>query len=92
MATSAVDLSRARWSRLLSEDDAAAYLSLGSTMFRGLGIKAKRIGRRVLWDIRDLDAWVDRMDDQPIEETDRARESADEEARFFARRRGNART
>ena len=79
------------WPRLLSEADAADYLSIGATMFRGLGIKARRVGRRVLYDIRDLDRWVDRMEEQPIAAVDHLRESADEEERFFARRQASGR-
>ncbi|WP_419808352.1 hypothetical protein [Sphingomonas sp.] len=79
------------WPRLLSEGDAADYLSIGSTTLRGLGLKARRVGRRVLYDIRDLDRWVDRMDEQPIAAADHLRESIDEEERFFARRQANGR-
>lgn len=79
----------ARWPRLLSEPAAAEYLSLSTTTLRTLGLKVRRIGRRVLYDIKDLDLYVDRMDDQPP--TADVRAVADEEARFFAnraRRRG----
>lgn len=81
---------RSRWGRLLSAEDAAEYLGIGVTMLRGLGIKTKAVGRRVMWDIQDLDRWVDRMDDQPIAEVDQAREQANEEAAFFERRRQRA--
>ncbi|GGB14766.1 hypothetical protein GCM10011380_00210 [Sphingomonas metalli] len=73
-----------RWPRLLSEADAAEYLSLSQTTLRGLELQCRRVGRRVLYDIRDLDLWVDRMADQPVEADPRA--VADEEARFFANR------
>lgn len=76
----------ARWPRLLSETDAAEYLSIGATTLRGLGLKVRRLGRRVLYDRADLDRWVDRMDEQPVEPADQARESAAEEERFFAAR------
>ena len=79
------------WPRLLSEGDAADYLSVGSTTLRGLGLKARRVGRRVLYDIRDLDSWVDRMDEQPIAPAEQLRESQDEEERFFAKRAANGR-
>lgn len=79
------------WPRLLSEGDAADYLSIGSTTLRGLGLKTRSIGRRVLYDIRDLDRWVDRMDDQPVPPEEQKRESVDEEERFFAKRRANGR-
>lgn len=81
---------RSRWGRLLSADDAAEYLGIGVTMLRGLGIRTKAIGRRVVWDIQDLDRWVDRMDDQPLDGVDQAKEQASEEAAFFARRQRRA--
>ena len=80
-----------RWPRLLSEPATAEYLSVGVTTLRGLGIKVRRVGRRVLYDRADLDRWVDRMEDQPIADHDHMRESADEEARFFERRRAGGR-
>ncbi|RSV15642.1 DNA-binding protein [Sphingomonas sp. ABOLF] len=82
---------RTRWGRLLSEEDAAEYLGIGTTMLRGLNLKVRRLGRRILYDIRDLDLWVDRMDEQPVADADLARAAADEEARFFERRRARAR-
>ena len=59
-----------RWPRLLGVEQAAAYLSLSpKTIRNGLArdaerpfpVKPKRYGRRVLFDIRDLDAYVDAM-------------------------------
>jgi hypothetical protein len=59
-----------RWPRLLGVEQAAAYLSLSpKTIRNGLArdaerpfpVKPKRFGRRVLFDIRDLDAYVDAM-------------------------------
>ena len=82
---------RSRWGRLLSAEDAAEYLGIGVTMLRGLGIKTKALGRRVMWDRADLDRWVDRMDEQPIADVDQIKEQADEEAAFFERRRQRAR-
>lgn len=76
---------KARWGRLLSEDDVAEYLSLSRTTVRTLGLKCRRHGRRVLYDIKDVDGWVDRMGDQPPEADERA--IAEERERFFARRR-----
>lgn len=56
------------WPRLLSEPEAAAYLGIGATWFRQ-GWQADppryprpiRDGRRLLWDIRALDAHVDAL-------------------------------
>ena len=59
-----------RWPRLLGVDLAAEYLGLSpKTIRNGLArdaerpfpVKPKRYGRRVLFDIRDLDAYVDAM-------------------------------
>lgn len=77
---------KTRWPRLLSEPDAAEYLSVSRTTLRALEIRARRIGRRVLYDVRDLDRWVDRMGEQPIAHADVAEAMADEERRFFERR------
>lgn len=46
---------KARWGRLLSVEDAAEYFSIGPATLRGLEIRPIRIGRRVLYDRRDLD-------------------------------------
>jgi hypothetical protein len=56
------------WPRLLSVDLAAAYLSISpKTIRNGLSkdaekpfpVKPKKYGKRVLFDIYDLDAYVD---------------------------------
>ena len=50
--------------RLLSVEDASAYLGISRWTMRGLGwngeIPQVKIGRRVLFDRRDLDAFVER--------------------------------
>ncbi|UAK23633.1 helix-turn-helix domain-containing protein [Sphingomonas nostoxanthinifaciens] len=82
---------RVRWGRLLSADDAAEYLGISRTTLATLTIPSKGIGRRVLYDIRDLDRFVDRMGEQaeaavPAEPTDAAAIAAEEQA-FFERRK-----
>ena len=53
--------------RLLSREEAAAYLNIGLTTFRldvqspNGTVKPIKIRGRVLFDQRDLDAWVDRQ-------------------------------
>lgn len=52
------------WPRLLSEDEAAAYLGVGKTRFREkwqarVWPQPIREGRRVLWDRKALDSFVD---------------------------------
>ncbi|KQN22795.1 hypothetical protein ASE83_15515 [Sphingomonas sp. Leaf32] len=63
---------------------AAAYLSISNTTFRTLGIAERRIGRRVLYDRKDIDLWADRLSEDPLDE--RLRSVAEEERLFFARR------
>jgi hypothetical protein len=44
--------------RLLSEPDAAAYLSISPGTLRQLGLRRVVLGRRKLYDRAELDAWV----------------------------------
>lgn len=53
------------WPRLVSVEGAANYLSISASTMRTLDIKTRQIGRRVLYDIRDLDRYVDRISDDP---------------------------
>jgi len=76
------------WPRLMSEDQAAAYLSIGSTNLRENGPSPKRHGRRVLYDRRDLDRWADRLGDQPLGERAANDEAAEIERKFLERRNG----
>ena len=77
---------RARWPRLLKEPEACEYLSIGKSTLRDHGPQPKHLGRSVLYDIRDLDRWADRLEDQPLEENDRVKEAAHVEDEFFRRR------
>ncbi len=45
--------------RCLSRDQAAAYLGIGVTLLAGLSVRPVRLGRRLLYDRIDLDAWLD---------------------------------
>ena len=78
-----------RWPRLMSAVDAAAYLSLSQTTVASLGIRVRRVGRRVLYDRLDLDRWADLNDDQPLASGDAAKAAEDEERAFFERRRAS---
>lgn len=50
------------WPRLLSADQAAAYLGLSRPTFAGnCPVRACKIGTRTLYDRLELDRWVDRM-------------------------------
>jgi hypothetical protein len=74
------------WPRLMSAVDASAYLSISANTLKTLGIRVRRIGARVLYDIADLDRWVDQNDEMPLAGIDAARAAEDEERRFFERR------
>lgn len=77
------------WPRLMSEDLAAAYLSIGQSTLRASGPTPKRKGRRVLYDRRDLDRWADRLGEQPLDVAEQQAEALEVERRFLeARRRG----
>jgi hypothetical protein len=74
------------WPRLMSEDLAAAYLSIGTTKLREEGPAPKRHGRRVLYDRRDLDRWADALNEQPLSEADQVREAQEVERRWREKR------
>lgn len=74
------------WPRFMGADLAAAYYQISANTFRALGIKPRRIGRRVLWDRHDLDRHADRLDDQPLSGRDEETEAAEVERRFLERR------
>ena len=76
-----------RWPRLLSINGVAEYLSVSPNTVRTLNFKPVRIGRRVLFDIRAIDLYVDMMSDLPIPEADRAAASKEQERRFFEGRK-----
>lgn len=65
------------WPRLMDVDLAAAYLGIGATTLREHGPEAKRLGRRVLYDRRDLDRWADALGGQPLDQAARADEGDD---------------
>lgn len=78
------------WPRLMSEEMAAAYLSIGTTTLREHGPEPKRQGRRVLYDKRDLDRWADRLDGQPLDAAREGEEADEVERRFLEQRRKNS--
>lgn len=75
------------WPRLMSEAQAAAYLSIGTTTLREKGPHPLELGRRRLWDRQDLDRWADRLGGQPLTVQEQSEEAADVSRRFLARRR-----
>jgi hypothetical protein len=76
------------WPRLMSEELAARYLGLGATTLESLPIAAKRIGRRKLYDRRDLDRWADALGGQPLDTTAAEETARDVEQRWRNRRKG----
>jgi len=77
---------RPDWPRLMNEGEAALYLSIGATTLRLNGPKAKRHGRRSLYDRQDLDRWADALDPKSPMEKPFESDPAEVEQRFFARR------
>ena len=53
------------WPRLMGAELAARYLSIGRTLLSRLGPMPKRLGRRKLYDRRDLDQWADQLGENP---------------------------
>lgn len=86
MAEMPLSVVKARWPRLLSEPDAAEYLSISRTFLREHGPQPKACRRRILYDIQDLDRWADRLGGQPLDEADEAREAMEVERRFVESR------
>lgn len=76
------------WPRLMREDQAAAYLSIGATTLREKGPAPRELGRRRLWDRHDLDRWADRLGGQPLTVAEQRREAGEVERRFLEGRRG----
>jgi len=52
----ALSLPRAR---CLSKQHAAQYLGIGVTLFTEIGLPSIKLGRRILYDVLDLDRWLD---------------------------------
>ena len=45
--------------RCLSKEEAARYLGIGVTLLAELDVPAIKLGRRCVYDVLDLDAWLD---------------------------------
>jgi hypothetical protein len=52
-----------RWGALLGASDAAAYLGIGTTTLRALGVPTVRIGDRRLWKRADLDTYAAELEE-----------------------------
>lgn len=69
----------------MPEPMAAAYLGIGKTTLRDSGPKPKNLGRRILYDRRDLDRWADALSGQPLDDRQREEEGRSIEDRIKAR-------
>jgi hypothetical protein len=80
------------WPRLMTDRQAASYLSIGTTLLRDL-LPPKKIRGRSVWDRRDLDRFADALDGQPLD-ADAARSHARDVERTWldqrAKRQGAA--
>jgi hypothetical protein len=45
--------------RCLSKEQAAEYLGIGLTLLAALGVPCVKLGRRCVYDVLDLDAWLE---------------------------------
>ena len=45
--------------RCLTKEEAAAYLGIGVTLLAELQVPFVKLGRRLVYDVIDLDAWLD---------------------------------
>jgi len=66
-----ISRSLARWPRGLSETDAATYLGVSVSLFREMVSdkrmpRAKRINKRLVWDIVKLDVAFDALSDDDV--------------------------
>ena len=52
--------------RGLAVDEAAEYCGVSASQLRAQGPKPLRIGRRCVWDIRDLDRWLDALHNDSV--------------------------
>lgn len=78
------------WPRLMDVELASSYLGIGASTLRESGPEPKRLGRRVLYDRRDLDRWADALGGQPLDEPERSAEGGDIERRVRERLRGKS--
>lgn len=83
------------WPRLMAEPLAAGYVSVSVSTLREHGPEPKRLGRRILYDRRDLDRWADALGEseqppQPLDQPKLEAEGDDIHRRIAERIRRNA--
>lgn len=68
MAAAVADLQHLpNWPRLLSPDQAAAYCGVSAPTFAAwCPVEPLRLGKRVLYDRRKIDLWLDKGEHQPL--------------------------
>ncbi|MES2782998.1 MAG: hypothetical protein V4657_09395 [Pseudomonadota bacterium] len=76
----------------MSVDQAAAYVGISATKLREIGPPVVSMGemRRVLYDRKDLDRWVDRLSGQPLDGPQIEAETNSVESRLLEKIRGKA--
>lgn len=82
----AVELQRADmpdWPRLMGAELAATYVGLSENSLVRYGPKPKAVGRRRLYDRKDLDRWADALDGQPLDAEQEASQNRDVERDFL---------
>jgi hypothetical protein len=74
------------WPRLMSVKLAAAYVGLSEATLKEIGPPPVELEkRRVLYDIKALDAWADRLSGQPLDVSQTALETTNIESRILER-------
>lgn len=71
----------------MKEQDAADYLSIGTTTLRERGPKPKKFGHLSLWDIHDLDRFADALGGLPLDGDEAQSHARDVEAEWRANRK-----
>ncbi len=79
---------RPDWPRLMSVEDAADYLSSGTSSLRKYGPQPRKLGARTLYDRTDLDRFADALAGEPLDAPERAAEGDDIASRVAARLAG----
>jgi hypothetical protein len=73
------------WPRLMNQRQAAAYLSIGTTLLRDL-LPPKKVRGRSLWDRHDLDRFADAIDGQPLDPAEARSHSGEVERAWLDKR------
>lgn len=75
--------------RLMTVEQACYYVSLGRTTLRDYGPTPVRFGSRIMYDIIDLNRWVDSMKGKPLTPEQTQAEGLSVEERIARRMQGH---